>query len=795
MKPNFTTCCILICIFSNLSFANYTGTPKTPNLVEGCYSIGSAEELYGFAEIINKGDKNAVNGCVKLTEDIIVNNNVLKESKLNENKNLIPWIPINVFYGTFDGQNHSISGLYLVRTGALNEAGFFLNLTGLSESKPAVVKNLKIKDSYFEGEACVGAIAGQARDVQIENSATEAAIIAKKNIAGGFIGLAVQSLSIKNSYNTNTIKTSYRGGGLIGLYHSGIAEILNSYNVGDATDAGIIGGAGGSSISTIINIKNVFSILNKPFIKDTLSNTEIYITNSFFLNNLSSNQTKTQAEFENGSVAQILHYGKNGEIWGQKIGEDKHPVLSGSIEGFSDSLKISNVKFHTFEGDTTTFQEKYVEGFETLLPTPKHPNKNFIDWYKTSLFTGEPVKSISKTDTGDLNFYAKWYSYPEPKDGCYELASVNDLIFFASIVNGTSKFPQNIGACGKLIADIKWNEDSTPRARTWQPLETFNGILDGQGHKISHLYIHSEGPLDHPIGFCRYTDSSQTPTIFKNIGFEDVIIETKRAAAAFVGTSEGEVIFENAYVTGKIFSDVDLSSAFIANASKSTITIKNSFFVRTTKPNYTDCGFIIKLEKDGVLSIINSFDYESKGEFICNNEGSIDIQNSFILTSDRTQDLGIEVDSVEFADGTIAKALHDYNENGIDGSIWGQSIGKDLYPVHTGKIDTVTITFSSSSKATSSSSTANSSSSKGKSSSGKTSIPSKHSVENANITTRGTTIFVEQYTGLVTVFDLNGNLVRDTYSNSHAEIRLQRAGTYIVRIGAKTRRISLTSGH
>lgn len=183
MKPNFTTCCILICIFSNLSFANYTGTPKTPNLVEGCYSIGSAEELYGFAELVNDTTSSFTQDsktCVKLTADIVVNEKVLIGNSLNNSDSLIPWTPINVFYGTFDGQNHSISGLYLVRTGALNEAGFFLNLTGLSESKPAVVKNLKIKDSYFEGEACVGAIAGQARDVQIENSATEAAIIAKK---------------------------------------------------------------------------------------------------------------------------------------------------------------------------------------------------------------------------------------------------------------------------------------------------------------------------------------------------------------------------------------------------------------------------------------------------------------------------------------------------------------------------------------------------------------------------------------------------------------------------------------
>jgi hypothetical protein len=67
--------------------------------------------------------------------------------------------------------------------------------------------------------------------------------------------------------------------------------------------------------------------------------------------------------------------------------------------------------------------------------------------------------------------------------------------------------------------------------------------------------------------------------------------------------------------------------------------------------------------------------------------------------------------------------------------------------------------------------------------------------ETAKIYSQDRNIFVEQYNGLVTVFDLNGNLVRDAYSNGHTEIRLQRAGTYIVRIGAKSRRISLTTDH
>ena len=94
-------------LFGGKSFAAYSGTPKTPSKVDGCYQIGSAEELYGFAEMVNdttSGFTQDSNTCVKLTADIVVNENVLINDTLNKKDSLIPWIPINVFYGTFDGQ-------------------------------------------------------------------------------------------------------------------------------------------------------------------------------------------------------------------------------------------------------------------------------------------------------------------------------------------------------------------------------------------------------------------------------------------------------------------------------------------------------------------------------------------------------------------------------------------------------------------------------------------------------------------------------------------------------------------
>ena len=52
-------------------------TPKTPKMVDGCYQIGSTEELFGFANIVNTSLYNIVPFCAKLTDDITMNKNVI----------------------------------------------------------------------------------------------------------------------------------------------------------------------------------------------------------------------------------------------------------------------------------------------------------------------------------------------------------------------------------------------------------------------------------------------------------------------------------------------------------------------------------------------------------------------------------------------------------------------------------------------------------------------------------------------------------------------------------------------
>ena len=97
------------------SAASEPTQPAGSGTVTDPYQISTAQELYWFAQEVNNGDNDA---NAKLTADITINENVLDEDGgLNGGTNLRELTPIGSsskrYTGTFDGQGHTISGLYV----------------------------------------------------------------------------------------------------------------------------------------------------------------------------------------------------------------------------------------------------------------------------------------------------------------------------------------------------------------------------------------------------------------------------------------------------------------------------------------------------------------------------------------------------------------------------------------------------------------------------------------------------------------------------------------------------------
>ena len=170
------------------------------------------------------------------------------------------FIPIgnssNNFQGTFDGNDNTITGLYINQT-TDSAAGLFGYVFD-AEIKNLTMQNCKVvsKGNY------VGNFVGYADGVTISNcSAKETEVIGDSDV-GGIVGcvFATTVTTITNCYNTGSVRgTGDWVGGIVGECH--YATITNCYNTGSVSGSNYAGGIVGYSYSaTITNCYNTGSV-------------------------------------------------------------------------------------------------------------------------------------------------------------------------------------------------------------------------------------------------------------------------------------------------------------------------------------------------------------------------------------------------------------------------------------------------------------------------------------------------------------------------------------------------------
>lgn len=291
-----------------------TITPKKPTTGDGSannpYQIRNKEELYWFAGLVN-GDASVCNdvvnqntaACAKLMNDIVVNSN---EDFSNHNWSSISrrtwffWTPIgkqdfNIYTGTFDGQGHTISGLYFESCSNYYDQNskdydnqYRDNLSfGLFGFNSGTIKNVGVINSYFGWQY---------------------------NLIGGICG--ENSGTIENCYNAG--KVEGKGNDTGGICARNLGTITNCYNLGT-----VIGeyGTGGVCVDNFETIKNCYY----------LSGTATGGINGADVEG--SAESKTADQFKSGEVAWLLNGGMTdgSQAWYQ--------TLSGSGEGYPNLNK------------------------------------------------------------------------------------------------------------------------------------------------------------------------------------------------------------------------------------------------------------------------------------------------------------------------------------------------------------------------------------------------------------------------------------------------------------------------
>ena len=214
--------------------------------------IGTAEEL----EKIGVDEKYPLNGNYVLTADI----NLGGEEK--------PWTPIgsnkdHAFTGTFDGNGHTISGLYMNAQSAGNQTrglGLFSYL-----GSDGTVKNLTVEGDIApeDHNGYVGGVVGanygkvsnctsgvDIKNINVETGATIGGVVGNAN-SGSTVENCRYTGAIDVTYNDTTMET----GGVVGQASG--CTISNCENAGtvksDIWTGGIVGSNNGGTISNCRN--------------------------------------------------------------------------------------------------------------------------------------------------------------------------------------------------------------------------------------------------------------------------------------------------------------------------------------------------------------------------------------------------------------------------------------------------------------------------------------------------------------------------------------------------------------
>ena len=450
---------------------------EQPKLDNAFYQISNAGELYWFAELVNgtlDGGVQDRSANAVLTADITLNENVLTaDGELaSDTSGFKEWTPIgksgNSYKGKFDGQWYTISGMY--RNSPMQYAGLF----GYVDDSASVF-NVTVKDSYIQSNLkYAGGVIAYNRGT-VEGCSFAGKIVSQGDIAGL---CGTNTGTIKNCYNNSSVFGSIGVGGIVGRNYGTIENCFSNGSVSGSDQYGGIVGCNTAAYSYPATIKNSYF------------NSTIYNGSAVGINKGTVGDDvlgKTSDQFASGEVAYLLYNETDGYDWGQKLGEDNHPVLGG------ERVYIVNKYITCDKSDTPV--EIYSNSEDDIVVA-----HDYVDGYCKNCGNYQPA--VLTTDKYDVDGDGT-------NDSAYEISNAGQLYWFAGLVNGTlNDINQSSYANAVLTDDIVVNNgvldnagnlvSETDKLKVWTPIgdsdyengryNNYFGTFNGMKHTIRGLY-------------------------------------------------------------------------------------------------------------------------------------------------------------------------------------------------------------------------------------------------------------------------------------------------------------------
>ena len=450
-------------------FAGGTGTEEDPYLIKTKTHLSNV--------------RNSLDAHYKMVADIVFTDEDFAEGGLFYN-NGTGWEPIGTFSGTFNGDGHTISNLYIKDTAASSDMDI-----GLFSISSGTIKNLGMVDtsiSLSSFNACCGSVVGN----------NSGAIIACYNTG-----------SVTSGRYTGGI-AGYNSGTIINCYNSG--KILGSAESADLCSGGIVGYSNGGIISQCYNMGLVSSTNSQYYsYAGGIVGYHRWRTVDYYIEgeiNLCYNTGRVESTNMGGrsTAGGIAGYSDVAISDCYNTAEISATSDCGGIAGINDSsIKQSynislNCGWITDGGDGHTANCYYYS--ETSPNGCKLPSM-----YSQLTYTGFDFENVWQMGDGDYPFpvlrsvknYAEFDFVLEENTtdfaGGKGIEADPFVIKTITHLNNIKNYPTSYFV---IANDIAFDPESDNFPTGWKPF-AFKGFLDGQGYKISNLRITVSNTLEY----------------------------------------------------------------------------------------------------------------------------------------------------------------------------------------------------------------------------------------------------------------------------------------------------------
>ncbi|PWJ44594.1 InlB B-repeat-containing protein [Sediminitomix flava] len=466
----------------NYEFAGGDGSSNDP------YQIANLEQLEYLSNVSSLWRDSFI-----LTTDI----DASETATWNNGKGYRPIGSSNQpFYGDFDGNNHTISGLTINRQNEEYSGlfGYVLN---------ASFQNIGLVDVNILGSNYTGALIGYNWNSSVSH-AYSTGTVSGNEFVGGLLGYQYtydNSAFVEHSFSSADIIAESRAGGLVGHLSSGYVE--NTYATGSIT--------GSSSTGGIVGTKNSAGIVNNSYwdIETTGLTTSSGSLDSFGL---------TTLEFADASNFTNWDFQGNWEIGTQSdIDTNPRPYLQSFIYDYFISIDADPTNaIASFSGhggiivdSELTLEASAINGYELWKWTNSNGDSLSNTSPLTFLFTAD--SSIQYTAHFIENY--EFAGGDGTVDNPYRVENLLQLEYISNVPTLWSKH-------FVLISDIDASETTSwNNGKGFKPIgqnqNNFTGSFNGFGYTISGLYINR--PNEDYIGLFGYSTNAR----IENLTFTD----------------------------------------------------------------------------------------------------------------------------------------------------------------------------------------------------------------------------------------------------------------------------------